>query len=82
MTFIVATNVIASRPPERRPTATTNARAKIVLFGNFFLFLFLQLGFRLKLNTKVELKHQPPTHQELFIRILDSIRCSDMVCRS
>ena len=27
MTFIVATNVIASRPPERRPTGTPNARA-------------------------------------------------------
>ena len=29
MTFIVATNVIASRPPERRPTVTPHARAKI-----------------------------------------------------
>ena len=29
MTFIVATNVIASRPPERRPTGTPHARAKI-----------------------------------------------------
>ena len=28
MTFIVATNVIASRPPERPPTATPHARAK------------------------------------------------------
>ena len=28
MTFIVATNVIASRPPERRPTETPHARAK------------------------------------------------------
>ena len=27
MTFIVATNVIASRPPERRLTGTPNARA-------------------------------------------------------
>ena len=27
MTFIVATNVIASRPPERRPTRTPHARA-------------------------------------------------------
>ena len=31
MTFIVATNVIASRPPERRPTGTPHARAKIKL---------------------------------------------------
>ena len=28
MTFIVATNVIASRPPERRPTGTPHACAK------------------------------------------------------
>ena len=28
MTFIVATNVIASRPPKRRPTGTPHARAK------------------------------------------------------
>ena len=27
--FIVATNVIASRPPERRPTGTPHARAKM-----------------------------------------------------
>ena len=27
MTFIVATNVIASRPPERRPPGTPHARA-------------------------------------------------------
>ena len=28
MTFIVATNVIASRPPKRRPTGPLHARAK------------------------------------------------------
>ena len=27
MTFIMATNVVASRPPERRPTGTPHARA-------------------------------------------------------
>ena len=31
MTFIVATNVIASRPPERRPTGTPNARANYLV---------------------------------------------------
>ena len=31
MTFIVATKVIASRPPERRPTGTPHARANLVL---------------------------------------------------
>ena len=30
MTFIVATNVVASRPPERRPTGTPHARANKV----------------------------------------------------
>ena len=30
MAEIVATNVVASRPPERRPTATPTARAKIL----------------------------------------------------
>ena len=30
-TFLVATNVVASRPPERRPTATPTARAKIMV---------------------------------------------------
>ena len=29
MTFLVATNVVASRPPERRPTGTPHARAKM-----------------------------------------------------
>ena len=33
MTFIVATNVIASRPPERRPTETPHAPAKKVHFN-------------------------------------------------
>ena len=28
MTFIVATNVVASQPPDRRPTGTPHARAK------------------------------------------------------
>ena len=30
-TFLVATNVVASRPPERRPTATPTAHAKIMV---------------------------------------------------
>ena len=30
MMFIVATNVIASRPPERRPTGTPHARANFL----------------------------------------------------
>ena len=28
MSFLVATNAVASRPPERRPTGTPHARAK------------------------------------------------------
>ena len=34
MTFIVATNVIDSRPPEHRPTGTPHARAKSSLYQN------------------------------------------------
>ena len=30
MTFIVATNVVASRPPKRRPTGTPHARANFI----------------------------------------------------
>ena len=30
MLFLVATNVVASRPPEHRPTGTPHARAKNV----------------------------------------------------
>ena len=30
MAFIVATNVDASRPPERRPTGTPHARANFI----------------------------------------------------
>ena len=30
MLFLVATNIVASRPPERRPTGTPHARAKRV----------------------------------------------------
>ena len=33
MTFIVATNVIASGPPERRPTGTPHTRANITLIA-------------------------------------------------
>ena len=34
MSFLVATNVVASRPPERRPTGTPHARAKSQLHVN------------------------------------------------
>ena len=33
MSFLVATNVVASRPPESRPTGTPHARAKITKLG-------------------------------------------------
>ena len=33
MTFIVATNIIASRPPERRPTGTPHSRPKRIWEG-------------------------------------------------
>ena len=50
MTFIVATNVVASRPPERRPTGTSHACAKNLfnesclgcpVFNTFGLIYFL-----------------------------------------
>ena len=31
ITFLVATNVVASQPPERRPTGTPTARANILM---------------------------------------------------
>ena len=34
MTFIVATDVVVSRPPERRPTGTPTARANFPTPGN------------------------------------------------
>ena len=34
MTFIVSTNVIASRPPERLPTGTPHARANYMLLNS------------------------------------------------
>ena len=38
MMFIVATNVVASRPPERRPTGTLHARANYI-YVPFFGFV-------------------------------------------
>ena len=32
MSFLVATNVVASRPPERRSTGTPHARANVMMF--------------------------------------------------
>ena len=54
MTFIVATNVIASRPPERRPTGTPHARAnKLSQVGGWLD----QVGIKLsQLSTKLKLK--------------------------
>ena len=37
MTFIVATNAIAIRPTERRPTGTPHARANIFTLTNILL---------------------------------------------
>ena len=36
MSFLLATNVIASRPPERQPTGTPHARAKITFWSDPF----------------------------------------------
>ena len=45
MTFIVATNVIASRPPERRPTGTPTARVNCqicVIIDNFYFWKHIE----------------------------------------
>ena len=39
MMFIVAKNVVASRPPECRPTGTPQARTNSEKFGNIFKIL-------------------------------------------
>ena len=41
MTFIVATYVIASQPPERRPTGTPHARANIQIHTRYFHLEYL-----------------------------------------
>ena len=38
--FLVATNVVASRPPERRPTGTPQAGANLCLLSFFFYIKF------------------------------------------
>ena len=43
MLFIVATNVVASRPPKRRPTGTPHARAKILSIN--YQVLDISIGF-------------------------------------
>ena len=44
MTFIVATKVVASRPPERRPTGTPTARAKSKYFDSNMSLTLIRLG--------------------------------------
>ena len=44
MTFLVATNVVASRPPERRPTGTPLAHVKIRERGANLPTLFLSIS--------------------------------------
>ena len=36
MTFIMAANVVASRPPERRPTRTPHARANFGIWTTIY----------------------------------------------
>ena len=39
MTFLVATNVVASRPPKRQPTGTPTARVKKnILWGTLYVY--------------------------------------------
>ena len=54
MTFIVATNVIASRPPERPPTGTPHAHANIRMRSKFIHVLTTKAWAQVELlaNTK------------------------------
>ena len=45
MSFLVATNVIASRPPECRPTGTPHARAKIEWICKLSTYFILNIFF-------------------------------------
>ena len=53
MMFIVATNVVASRPPERRPTGTPHARAN---YGNFIDSRYAKSQIFKTLKSKILLK--------------------------
>ena len=48
ITFLVATNVVASQPPERRPTATPTARANFESQKMLVKIFFDQMKFGLK----------------------------------
>ena len=60
-TFIVATNVVASRPTERRPTGTPHARANFETLGlnyrhlvrEVFLFDILEVGVIIPLPVRI-----------------------------
>ena len=60
MMFLGATNVIASRPPERRPTGTPHARAKILPWGVMWLQHFkpTYIGAQSKLTLKLQLQNK------------------------
>ena len=45
MLFLVATNVVASRPPECRPTGMPQARAKILRFVKFYTLPGSEISF-------------------------------------
>ena len=53
MSFLVATNVVASRPPERRPTGTLHARANIFSWLPFSVFCMLTEIFDLYDNSGI-----------------------------
>ena len=63
MTFIVATNVIASRPPERRPTGTPHAHAKTQywnpILNSLFIKPFIEPNIEPNIETNIETNFEP-----------------------
>ena len=63
MTFIVATNVVASRPPEHRPTGTPHARANKITF-------IMYTSFRMKMILKMKMT---PNNED-YVKLEDSLK--------
>ena len=61
MMFLGATNVVASRPPERRPTGTPHARANgMLLLGYAYHIYTVLLNIFIHSNTFIILFYHPP----------------------
>ena len=57
MSFLVTTNVVASRPPERRPTGTLHARANYIYVPFFGFVTCLCLASFIKILNRIGLSN-------------------------